>query len=44
MLCTLNREGATVIVVTHSPACAERAHRIVHLLDGRIVGNSEARI
>ena len=44
MLCTLNRVGATVIMVTHSPACAERAHRVVHLLDGRVVSPAETRI
>jgi putative ABC transport system ATP-binding protein len=37
MLATLHREGATVVMVTHSPARAARADRIVHLLDGRIV-------
>jgi putative ABC transport system ATP-binding protein len=44
MLCTLNRAGATVIMVTHSPACADRADRLVHLLDGRVVDASHARI
>jgi putative ABC transport system ATP-binding protein len=42
MLTTLHREGATVIMVTHSPDRAARASRIVHLLDGRIVAG-EAR-
>ncbi|HEX6996428.1 MAG TPA: ABC transporter ATP-binding protein [Gammaproteobacteria bacterium] len=37
MLTTLNEQGTTVLMVTHSPAHAARAHRIVHLLDGRIV-------
>lgn len=37
MLGTLNEQGATVLMVTHSPNHAERAHRIVNLLDGRIV-------
>jgi len=44
MLSLLNREGATVLMVTHSPSCAERADRVVHLLDGRIVGAAQARI
>jgi putative ABC transport system ATP-binding protein len=44
MLGTLNREGATVIMVTHSPTCAERADRIIHLLDGRVVSAGQARI
>jgi putative ABC transport system ATP-binding protein len=37
MLETLNEQGATILMVTHSPAHAERAHRIVNMLDGRIV-------
>jgi putative ABC transport system ATP-binding protein len=37
MLATLNEQGATVIMVTHSPSHAGRAHRLVSLLDGRIV-------
>ncbi|MCC7138430.1 MAG: ABC transporter ATP-binding protein [Planctomycetes bacterium] len=30
-------EGQTLVVVTHDPAIAARAHRVVHLVDGRIV-------
>jgi len=37
MLTTLHREGATVLLVTHSEDRAARAERIVHLRDGRIV-------
>ena len=33
----LNEAGTSIIMVTHSPAYAERAHRIVHLFDGSIV-------
>ena len=33
----LNREGTTIIMVTHSPSYAERASRIIHLFDGHIV-------
>ncbi|MFO7656942.1 MAG: ABC transporter ATP-binding protein [Bacteroidales bacterium] len=33
----LNTEGTTIIMVTHSPAHAERAQRTVHLFDGSIV-------
>jgi putative ABC transport system ATP-binding protein len=33
----LNNEGTTIVMVTHSPSHAERAHRIVHLFDGHIV-------
>jgi putative ABC transport system ATP-binding protein len=37
MLETLNAEGATILMVSHSPDHAARAHRIVNMLDGRIV-------
>jgi putative ABC transport system ATP-binding protein len=40
MLATLHREGATIVMVTHSPARAAHAGRIVHLLDGRIVAGA----
>jgi putative ABC transport system ATP-binding protein len=43
MLATLNHEGATVLMVTHSPVYAEWAHRIVHMLDGRIVSHAEGK-
>lgn len=33
----LNREGTTIVMVTHSAGHAERAHRIVQLFDGRVV-------
>ena len=33
----LNTEGTTIIMVTHSPAHAERAQRVVNLFDGSIV-------
>lgn len=33
----LNNQGTTLIMVTHSPAHADRAHRIIHLFDGHIV-------
>ena len=31
-----NREGKTVVIVTHDPAVAEMAHRSVRIVDGRI--------
>lgn len=37
MLTVLNEQGATILMVTHSPAHAQRAHRIINFLDGRIV-------
>lgn len=38
LLTELNREGTTIVMVTHNEHDAQIAHRIVHLFDGRIVG------
>lgn len=35
----LNREGTTVILVTHEPHVAEKTNRIVRVLDGEIVAD-----
>jgi len=40
ILATLNEEGTTIIMVTHSPAYAEYGHRIVHLFDGHVVSEN----
>ncbi|TPV95352.1 MAG: ABC transporter ATP-binding protein [Myxococcales bacterium FL481] len=32
----LNDEGTTIIMVTHSPECAARASRKLHILDGKL--------
>ncbi len=32
-----NERGTTIVMVTHSPECAQRARRQVHLLDGSLV-------
>ena len=37
LLDEINRRGTTIIMVTHSPECAARASREVHLLDGKVV-------
>jgi putative ABC transport system ATP-binding protein len=37
MLQQLNSEGSTIVMVTHSPAHADYASRIVSMLDGRIL-------
>lgn len=37
LLSELNKDGTTVVMVTHSPTDAEKAHRIIHLFDGHIV-------
>ncbi|HJO67965.1 MAG TPA: ABC transporter ATP-binding protein [Sphingomonas sanguinis] len=36
----LNAEGATIVMVTHSPAHADIARRTVHMLDGRILASA----
>jgi len=37
LLSQLNEEGTTIVMVTHSPSNAEKAHRIIQLFDGHIV-------
>ena len=37
LLRSLNEEGTTIVMVTHSPAHADYAHRTVNLFDGHIV-------
>lgn len=32
----LHKQGNTIILVTHEPDIAEHAHRVLHILDGRI--------
>jgi putative ABC transport system ATP-binding protein len=42
LLESLNREaGSTIILVTHDPALAARAQRIIRLSDGRVVSDTE---
>jgi len=36
VLKTLNKEGQTIVMVTHDPQVAASAHRIVSLVDGKI--------
>ena len=38
----LNRDGTTLVVVTHDERLAAEAGRVVHMLDGRIVTDGEA--
>jgi macrolide transport system ATP-binding/permease protein len=33
----LNRRGATVVLVTHDPQVARRAHRVIRMIDGRAI-------
>ncbi|MGL4292934.1 MAG: ABC transporter ATP-binding protein [Bacteroidales bacterium] len=37
LLTELNKEGATIVMVTHSQRDASYAHRVINLFDGRIV-------
>ena len=39
LLTELNREGTTIVMVTHSPKDAAEAGRIINLFDGRIVSD-----
>src|SRR5713226_2663038 len=36
LLIRMNREGQTIVLVTHNPLVAERARRVVRMRDGRI--------
>ena len=39
LLTELNKEGTTIIMVTHSKHDASFAHRIINLFDGSIVSS-----
>ncbi|MFV0375343.1 ABC transporter ATP-binding protein [Microbacterium sp.] len=36
----VHRDGTTIVMVTHDPACAARGDRVVYLRDGRIVAEN----
>jgi ABC-type lipoprotein export system ATPase subunit len=40
ILQALNDEGATIVMVTHSPSHADMARRRIDMLDGRIVASA----
>lgn len=42
-LTDLNEEGSTIIMVTHSQRNAEYGHRIIRLLDGKVVAENKLR-
>ena len=42
MLQSLNREGTTIVMVTHSPAHAQMASRVINLFDGQVVIENQA--
>ncbi len=37
LLRDLNEQGTTIVMVTHSPECADEGDYILNLLDGQIV-------
>lgn len=41
LLSELNRQGTTIVIVTHAQRDAEYAHRIIHLLDGKVVSEGK---
>jgi putative ABC transport system ATP-binding protein len=44
LLESINNAGTTIVMVTHSPECAARAGREVHVLDGRVIDLDRPRI
>ena len=41
MIDTLNQQGATVLMVTHSEEYGRRAHRILNMRDGKVVAGAQ---
>jgi putative ABC transport system ATP-binding protein len=44
LLDRINGTGTTIVMVTHSPECAVRAQRQIHVLDGRVVDLGAPRV
>ena len=44
LLDQINTRGTTIVMVTHSPECAARASREVHVLDGKVVDLDKPRL
>lgn len=40
LLSELHRDGATIVMVTHSQACAQYGGRVIHMLDGKILAEN----
>jgi putative ABC transport system ATP-binding protein len=36
LLAEINRQGTTIVLVTHDPELARRAHRNIHVMDGQV--------
>ena len=43
MLDTLNQQGTTILMVTHSNEHAARAHRIIDMLDGKVLPGTQPK-
>ena len=43
ILVRLNREGTTIVLVTHDQRIARRARKVVYIIDGRLVEKEEFR-
>jgi putative ABC transport system ATP-binding protein len=44
LLVRMNKDGQTIVLVTHNPQVAERARRTVHMRDGRIEKAEAGRV
>jgi putative ABC transport system ATP-binding protein len=44
LLVRMNKDGQTIVLVTHNPQVAERARRTVRMRDGRIESPSQERV
>jgi putative ABC transport system ATP-binding protein len=42
LLTELNKEGATIVMVTHSKSDASFAHRTINLFDGKVITETES--
>jgi len=43
ILDNLNKKGKTVVLVTHDPEIAEHSDRIIHIRDGKIIGEEKKK-
>jgi putative ABC transport system ATP-binding protein len=44
LLSDLNKEGTTIVMVTHSQHDSTFAHRVINLFDGQIVSEVESKM
>ena len=44
LLCELNENGTTIIMVTHSSHDASYSERIINLLDGHVVSENKIKV